>query len=236
MNAPRPSNAPTLRRAAAISLVGYLLSLGVPFASFSAMPKLFVADDAARTAQNVAEHPGLLVAVIFAFLMNFVGDVIAAWGLYWLLRPVHAAMSMFVASLRVVFAGMGLAAVLQLVTAHRLITKPAALAALGQGQRDALVHVALGAFNSQFAFSLIVFGLYLVLLARLIQRSGYMPRSLAVAVAIAGAGWMVSEAGRYLLPGVDLGFLFVTSFGELALIVWLVGWGLRLREPAAPLG
>lgn len=35
------------------------------------------------------------------------------------------------------------------------------------------------------------------------------------------------------MPGVDLGFLFYTSFGELALIVWLVGWGLRLREAAA---
>ena len=85
-----------------------------------------------------------LSILIFAFLVNFVGDLIAAWGLYWLLRPVHAAMSMFVGSLRMVFAAMGLAAVLQLVTAHRLITKPSALAALGQGQRDALVHEALG--------------------------------------------------------------------------------------------
>jgi len=50
---------------------------------------------------------------------------------------------------------------------------------------------------------------------------------------IAGAGWVVMEAGRFLLPGVDLGFLFVTAFGELILLVWLIGWGTRLREPAA---
>jgi hypothetical protein len=216
-----------------ITLVGYLMSFGVPFASFSALPRLLVPDDAAKTAQNVAAHPGLLAAVIVFFLVNFIGDVICAWGLYWLLRPVHAAMSMFAASIRVVFAGMGLAAALQLVTAHRLMTRPGALAALGQTQRDALVHVALGAFNSQFAFTLIVFGFYLVLLGWLIVRSGYIPRWLGFVVALAGVGWMVKQAGPYLLPEVDLGFLFYTSFGELALIVWLLGWGIRLREPAS---
>jgi len=35
---------------------------------------------------------------------------------------------------------------------------------LGQNQRDAHVQVAIGSFNSQFAFSLIVFGVYLLLL------------------------------------------------------------------------
>jgi hypothetical protein len=152
------------------------------------------------------------------------------------LRPVHAAMSMLVASLRMVYAAMGLAAVLQLVTAYRLATRPAALAALGQAARDAQVHVALGAFNSQFAFSLVVFGLYLVLLGWLVYRAGYMPRWLGIVVAIAGAGWMANELAPYLLPGVDLGFLFFTSFGELALIGWLLGWGIRLREPVGSPG
>ena len=223
---------PRLRHAAIITVIGYVMSFGVPFASFSILPKLFVADDAAKTSQNILAHQGLFVAVIFAFLVNFIGDVVAAWGLYLLLRPVNASISMFVAWLRVVYAGVGIAAVLNLVTAHRLLTRPAALAALGQVQRDAQVHVAVGTFNSQFAFSLIVFGAYLVLLGWLAYRSGYIPRWLGIVVAIAGAGWIVMEAGRYLLPGVDLGFLFVTSFGELVLLVWLIGWGTRLREPA----
>ena len=34
--------------------------------------------------------------------------------------------------------------------------------------------------------------------------------------------------------GVNLEFLFITSFGELVLLVWLIGWGTRLRdEPRA---
>ena len=221
---------PRLRDAAIITVIGYVMSWGVPFASFSILPKLYVADDAAKTTQNIVANHGSFVVVIFAFLINFIGDVVAAWGLYLLLRPVNASVSMFVAWLRVVFATLGLAAVLNLVTAHRLLTRPAALKALGQDQVNAQVHVAIGAFNSQFAFSLILFGVYLLLLAWLVYRSGYVPKWVGIAVAIAGAGWIIMESGPYLLPGIDVGFLFVASFGELILLVWLVGWGTRLSD------
>jgi hypothetical protein len=51
-------------------------------------------------------------------------------------------------------------------------------------------------------------------------------------LAIGGAGWIAMESGPYLLPGVDLGFLFVATTGELVLLIWLIGWGTRLGEPA----
>jgi len=217
-----------LRHAAIITVIGYVMGWGVPFASFSILPKLFIADDAVKTSQNILANQGLFVAAIFAFLINFIGDVVAAWGLYLFLRPVNASVSMFVAWLRVVFATVGLAAVLNLVTAYRLLTRPAALTALGQTQINAQVHVAIGSFNSQFAFSLILFGVYLIMLGWLVYRSGYVPKWLGIVLAINGAGWSIMEAGPYLLPGIDLGFFFVATFGELILLVWLIGWGTRL--------
>jgi hypothetical protein len=224
---------PTLRQAAMVTVAGYLMGSGVPFASFSLLPKLFVAASAVQTRQNIVAHPGQLVAVIFALLFNFIGDVVAAWGLYLLLRPVSDAVSRLAAWLRVVFAAMGLAAVLNLVTAHRLATRAESLVVLGQSQLDAQLHVALGAFNSQFAFSLIVFGAYLLVLGGLMVRSRHVPKWLGVLILLDGAAWCVMEAGHYLLPGVDLGWLFIPTFAELILLVWLVGWGFRLREPAA---
>jgi hypothetical protein len=223
---------PRLRHAAIITLVGYVMGWGVPFASFSILPKLFIADDAAKTCQNIVANQGLFVAAIFAFLANFIGDVVAAWGLYLLLRPVNASVSMFVAWVRVVFATIGLAAVLNLVTAYRLVTRPAALMALGQNQLNAQVHVAIGSFTSQFAFSLIIFGVYLIMLGCLAYRSGYVPKWLGIVLAVNGAGWVIMESGPYLMPGIDLGVLFPATFGELILLVWLVGWGTRLSEPA----
>ena len=231
MNEAEIVRSPKLRHAAIITVIGYVMGWGVPYADFGALPKLFVADNAAKTAQNIAANHGLFVAVIFAFLINFIGDVVAAWGLYLLLRPVNASISMFVAWLRVVFATIGIAATLDLVTAHRLVTRPAALSALGPDQLNAQVHTAIGAFNSQFAFSLIIFGVYLMLLGWLMYRSGYIPKWLGIVLAIDGAGWFIMESGHYLLPGINLDFLFVATFGELFLLVWLIGWGTRLRQP-----
>jgi hypothetical protein len=232
MDEAKTPGAPRLRHAAIITVVGYVLGWGVPFASFSILPKLFNPDDAAKTCQNIAAHQGLFSVVIFAFLLNFIGDVVSAWGLYLLLRPVDEAVSMFVASLRVVFATVGLAAVLNLVTAHRLLNRPSALTSLGQTQLQAHVQVAVGSFNSQFAFSLIIFGVYLILLGGLMFRSSHFPKWLAVLMVIDGAGWIAMEGGTYFLPDVDLGFLFAATFGELFLLVWLIGWGTRLKEPA----
>jgi hypothetical protein len=98
-------------------------------------------------------------AAIVAMLVNFMGDILAAWGLYVLLRPVGAAWSMLVAWFRLVY-GVGLAAVLPLVMAHGLLRQPSNLVALGQTALDVQVHVAVRAFQAQFDFSLILFGLY----------------------------------------------------------------------------
>jgi hypothetical protein len=229
---PPERRGPTLRRAALAIIGGYLLSFGTGFASFTAVPKLLVEESASRTGQNIAAHPGLLSAAIVAMLLNFVGDVLGAWGMYALLRPVSASLSLLAAWLRIVYTAVGLAAVLQLVTAHELVTGAESLAALGRETLDAHVYVALRAFQAQFGFSLVLFGLYLMMAGGLAYASGYVPRWLGAVLAIDGAGWIVSEIGPFLFPGAKLDFLFATSFGELLFLVWLVGWGLRLKEPA----
>lgn len=231
MNEGETLRGPKLRHAAIITLLGYLASSGVPFASFYVTPKVFVADNAAKTAQNILVHHGLFVAAIFAFLISFVGDIVAAWGIYLMLRPANAAISMFVAWLRVVFATVGLAALGNLVTVHRLLTRPSSLTAIGQDQLNVQVQVAFGSFNSEFAFGLIIFGVHLMMLGWLIYRSGYIPSWLGIVLAINGAGWIVIESGPYLLPGVNLGFVWVATVGELILLVWLIGWGTRLPDP-----
>jgi hypothetical protein len=93
---------------------------------------------------------------------------------------------------------------------------------------QAQVHTSLLSYQARFDFSLIVFGLYLVLLGGLMIRSEYIPRWLGIVLVTNGLGWMLLEAGPYVLPAVRLGFLLVTTFGELILLVWLIGWGVRL--------
>jgi hypothetical protein len=223
---------PTFRQAALATIVGYVLSFGTGFASFHAIPKLLAASSAAQTTQNILASPGLFAGAIFAMLSNFVGDILAAWGLYVLLRPVNASWSLLVAWFRVVYTAIGLTAVLNLVTAHDLLADPDSLAAMGQAARDVHVHAALIAFQAQFGFSLILFGLYLAMLGWLFFRSGYLPKWLGLVLVIDGVGWVASQSLPYLFPHRDFGFLLATSLGELVLLIWVIGWGLRLKEPA----
>lgn len=83
--------------------------------------------------------------------------------------------------------------------------------------------------------SFVCFGFYCQLIAFLIIRSAFLPRALAVFMAIAGVGWLTflspslsSRLSPYnLAPGV---------LGEAALMLWLLAVGLnaaRWREQAA---
>ena len=164
MNSAEIVHGPNLRQAALITVIGYLLGFGVPFVSFYVLPKLFVVSSAAQTSQNILANQGLLVAAIFAMLLNFIGDILAAWGLYVLLRPVNSSMSMLAAWFRVVYATIGITALLNLVTAYGLLTRPDYQTVFSQGQLDAQVQLAVDSFNFQFAFGLTVFGVYLVIL------------------------------------------------------------------------
>jgi uncharacterized protein DUF4386 len=233
MNTQSIVGGPSLRQAAIITLIGYLLGSAVPFISFSALPSLLAPSSAAQTTQNVLAHQGLFVFCIFGMLVNFIGDVVAAWGLSLLLRPANAALATIVAWFRVIYATIGIAALLNLATAYRLLIAPDSLAVFGRDRLEAQVQFALVAFSTQSAFGLMVFGLHLLGLGWLIYRSGYIPRWLGAVLATSGMGWIVLEANPYVLPQVDLGFVEITSIGELFLLGWLIGWGTRLRGTTA---
>jgi hypothetical protein len=80
--------------------------------------------------------------------------------------------------------------------------------------------------------SLVIFGIHLVLLGVLIFRSGYIPRFIGILLVINGLGWMIDRLRLYLFPDAPLGFLFITFFGEMVFMLWLLIRGWKIREPA----
>lgn len=60
----------------------------------------------------------------------------------------------------------------------------------------------------------------------LIVRSRYIPWWLGALLILDGLGWLVDSLQPYLYPDANLGFIFVTFFGELIFMVWLLikGW------------
>lgn len=220
----------TLRQAALVAGFAYLLS-PVTYAEFTLYPRLVISGNIDRTVRNIAAHGGTFAAIILCYLITFLEDVVIAWALYELLARVNRALSLLTALFRVIYAGIALVGLLNLVAVYHLIDTPEYNGILGPEPLRAQVALLLHSFRYDWSFSLIIFGIHLCLLGYLIYRATYIPKLIGILLAIDGLGWLASSLQPYLYPNANLHFLFVTYFGELVFMLWLLIAGWRIREP-----
>src|SRR5579863_7117275 len=220
----------TLRQAALIAGFGYLLG-PVTYTEFSIYPKLVIPGNIEQTVQNLATHRTLFGVAILCYLIEFIEDVVIAWALYVLLVPVNRALSRLTAWFRLVYTAIALFGLLKLVTVFNLVNTPDYLTAFGTQGLNAQIKLLLGTFRDDWSIGLVLFGIHLALLGYLIYRSGYIPKLLGVLLAIDGLGWVIDSLQPYLYPKVNLKFIFLTYFGEIFLMLWLLIRGWKIREP-----
>ena len=220
----------TLRQAALVAGFAYLLS-PVTTAEFSIMPKLVIPGNIEQTVQNLSAHSGHFAAAILCYLITFLEDVVIAWALYVLLAPVNKSLSLLTAWFRLIYTAVALAGWLNLVTVYRLLTAPDYLTLFGTSPLHAQIQLLLRSFRDDWSVSLIIFGIHLVLLGYLICRSGYVHWIIGILLIIDGLGWVTDSLQPYLYPKAHLGFLFITFFGELVFMLWLLITGWRIKEP-----
>jgi Domain of unknown function (DUF4386) len=224
----------TLRQAALVAGVGMLImSAAAPVVEFLILPKLVIPGDIEQTVQNIVAHPGLFVAGICDYLITYICDVVIAWALYVLLVPVNRSVSLLTAWFRLVYTAIAFFGLLKLVTVFRILNIPDYLTVFGIDQLHAQVKLLLGSFRYDLSMDLVLFGIHLSLLGYLVFRSGYIPRAIGILLAINGLGWLINSLSPFLYPNANLGFLFVTFFGELVLMLWLLVRGWKIQEPTA---
>jgi Domain of unknown function (DUF4386) len=223
----------TLRRAAVVAGFAYLLN-PVSYAEFSIYPKLISGGNIDQTVQNIAAHSGLFSVAILCYLTSFIGDVVLAWSLYVLLAPVNKALSLLTAWFQLVYAGIAIVAVLNLVAVYHLLTTPDYLTAFGSDQLHAQVMLLLHSFRYGWGFALIPFGIHLVLLGFLIIRSSYIPWVVGALLVINGLGWMIDSLQPYVMPKANLAFTTYTFFGEIVFMLWLLIRGWRIPAEISP--
>ncbi len=221
----------SLARAALIAGIGLLIMvLAAPFAELYVFPKLVVSGDAAETVKNIIANRTLFVAGIFGYLITFICDLVVAWALYILLKPVNKNLSLITAGFRWVYTGIALVALVNLVTVLRLLNTSNTLSLLQPDQLGAQVMLSLSAFRTQWHFGLLFFGIHLVLLGYLIFWSKYIPRILGVLLIIAGLGYLLTSLNPFLFPDINLDFAEYTFYGELIFMLWLLIRGSRIKE------
>src|SRR5215470_10210525 len=98
----------SLRQAALLAGFGYLLTTPVFFIEFFINPALIIPGQIAQTVTNIGSHRGLFLAAVFGYFINFVGDILAALGLFILLAPVNRAASLLAAWFRLIYTTLAL--------------------------------------------------------------------------------------------------------------------------------
>jgi Domain of unknown function (DUF4386) len=206
-----------------------LLSVLAGFGSFVAVQSLVTEGDAAQTAKDITGSDGLFRFGVVSLFLVVALDVVVAWALYRVFSPVSRSLSMLATCLRLVYAGVFLVAVSQLLGVLRLLGNDAYLLVFIADQLHAQALSGIGTFNDVWAAGLVLFGLHLLVIGYLGYRSGYVPRFLAVLLAIAGLGYVVDSFGAELSrgPWTDASFTFI---GEFLLALWLLIWGRRLTS------
>jgi hypothetical protein len=220
----------TLRKAALIAGIGYLLMIGSPIAEAMFYHGLVDLTNATKTVKNITANAALVHFGIILYLINFIGDILAAWGLYILFKPVNENLSLFTAWLRIIYAVMSLIAVMNLLTVLQLTSHYNYLQSFTNEQLQAQVMIALRSFRDDWSFSFSFFGIYLILLGYLAFVSKYVSKIVGICLVIAGAGWLTDSLQPFLFPSVNISVGMFTGFGELVFMFWLFIKGVRLKE------
>src|SRR6266545_2927680 len=226
-----------MERQARIAGLCYLMVIaGGLFAEGLVLGSLVVPGDAAATARAVAADEALWrwgVAVHLLYLIPAVLVNVIVCGLF---KPVGPTL----ARLALVFSLAGVtveaASLLQLYVPLAMVEE-GALAALGQGQRQAVSYLAISLYSTGFGFALLFFAGFCVLVGVLILRSLLVPGVLGAMMIVAGICYVVNTLALILSPALSdrlvPGILLPILLAELSLALWLVVKGVKVEAPEA---
>jgi hypothetical protein len=229
----QPTGDISRRKVALIAGIGLLvMAVLAPLAKFGVLQNLIVPVDAAATVENITASEELFRLAIAALLIVTFLDIMVAWALYVLLRPVNAALALLVGWLRLAAPAVFAVALTNLLDVAQLVGG-ADGAALQPAQLQAQVMASLASFDNGWDMSLAIFGLHLLGLGYLLFRSAHFPRFLGVLVVVAGGGYLADSFGTILIPDYALTIGLFTFVGEPLLIFWLFYRAIKGFNPSA---
>ncbi|MDZ7650367.1 MAG: DUF4386 family protein [Cytophagales bacterium] len=92
-----------------------------PYAEFYVFKKLIISNDAAQITQNLWDYPKLFLSGIFAILFTYSKDVVLAWTGYIFLKPVNAWLAQLAWSFRIIYVGLAVVALFNLLNAFHVV-------------------------------------------------------------------------------------------------------------------
>lgn len=245
--APRDPKENLMSRESRIARTGGVLYLiiiaaGI-FAQMFVRAGIAVPGDAAATVANLQGATQLFRSSIAADVVMIVADIALAIAFFALFERVSRSLSLLAAVFRLTQAAILGINLLNLFFALNLANGSNLLGSQGPAARDQVAVLFLDAHAIGYSLALIFFAMSLLVLGYLVLRSRYLPRLFAGLLGFAAAGYLVDGFARILMPHYErfadvLGLVVFgpAVVGELAIALWLVFRGVRVRlAPSAAL-
>ena len=221
----------SISKAATIAGIGLLImTLTVPFAEFKILPDLVDSNSASKTAANIADNTFLFNVAIFLILITIVCDIVVAWALYIFLAPVSKRLSLVTAWFRLLYTGVYLVAVTNLIKVYALTKGSSYFLSNSSEQVSEFILFYIKSYKYEWFFGLVLFGLYLMLLGFLVLKARYIPKVMGWLLIIAGLGYVIGHSKVFLFPELNTSFSMITALGELVFMLWLLIKGSRTKE------
>jgi hypothetical protein len=176
---------------------------------------------------------GLVVALMSAFLF-----LMAAWGLYVLLRPVDQHLALLFLLLNTVGVAIQCASMFPLISAVLLADDSSRMQAFSGAQLEGLGYLSVNLYKSTFVTAQLFFGTWLFPLGYLVYRSGFLPKFLGALLIADGFAVLVWFLQALLLPAhpaIIYPGLVLSFIVEVGLGLWLLVKGVKVTGPAANL-
>src|SRR5437667_2391043 len=208
--------------------VSFLLgSLTSVFGQLIVRDRLVVFGDAAATAANIMAHESLFR---FGFASSFIAVPFhIAWALlfYEMFKPVNRSLSLLAAFILLVGCATWALSSLFYIAPLVVLQGSSSSSAFSLEQLQALALMLLRLNRQAYDVGLVLFGLWYVLIGRLIFRSTFLPRTIGALVALAGVGYLTllwRPLANYLNPY----NLALAGPGEISLLLWLLVKGVNV--------
>ncbi len=207
------------------------------FANFFVLESLIIPGDAARTANNIIANELLFRFGISSFIIVLILDVLVAWALYILLKPINKGLALLAALFRLIYTAIFGVALYNFLSVLQLLSGANYLKVFETDQLHAQVMLFINAFSNGWVIGLVFFGFHLFVVGYLIFKSGFMPRIIGILLIMASIGYLIDSFAKVLLSNyTDYETIFILIVavpgvvGEVSLAMWLLFKGNKIPE------
>lgn len=209
------------------SLYVAFISMAVVRAIYIPISLFFPGNAAAR----ILEHEGTFRIAMLTDLATAVLTILLVLALYRLLAPVNRALAIVMAILGLMVVPIRFVNVLSDYGALLLIRGAGALSAIAQVEREALASLLTRLHEQGVVIDRVFWALWLLTFAALVYQSRFLPRFLAVLLAINGVSYIVSSMSFFMLPTQAAqriaNAVLPAAAGEIVVMLWLLIRGVR---------